>query len=341
MYRLLTLAGLVFVFAGCSDNLSGEVSVSVSAPVDKIVNTRAGAFDDVLLVKLNAGCNPSQLEAIEGVHGISRAFSSVDGKEELESRFGFDRWYLIPVVDGEDIEMLAERLSAVTDVCSVEYNAIYTKASDCIVYPYNESETLKIAPTVRSASGSSFNDPYLTDQWHYINTGNASIATSVYKGADINVKDVWSGLTTGDNSIIVAVVDEDVKYTHPDLAANVWTNPKGTEDLHGWNFVDDGPISWDASSDTGHGTHCAGTIAAVNNNNLGVCGVAGGSGHGDGVKIMSCQIFDNDKGGSSYIVAKAIKYAADNGASIISCSVRLYWGHIPFRQGLPRGQFRQ
>ncbi len=319
-FQLLALAGLALAFAGCAERLSEEVASPVSASADKIVNTRAGALDDVLLVKLGEGCDASRLEAVEGVHGVSRAFQPEEGKQELEARFGFDRWYLVPVADGEDIEALAGRLSAVADVCSVEYNSVYTKASDGIVYPYEASESPRIALSAASASGSSFNDPYLSDQWHYINNGNASIATSVYKGADINVKDVWSGLTSGDSSIIVAVVDEGVKYTHPDLAANMWTNPKGTEDLHGWNFVDDGPISWDASGDSGHGTHCAGTIAAVNNNGIGVCGVAGGSGKGDGVKIMSCQIFDNDRGGSSYIVAKAIKYAADNGASIISCS---------------------
>ncbi len=319
--QLLALACFGAALAGCAERLPVENSAPERAASSKIVNTRAGAAEDVLLVKLDDGCEASLLETVEGVRGISRALPSAEGKEELEKRFGLDRWYLIPVSDGEDIEALAGRLSAVTEVCSVEYNSVYTKASDCIVYPYEASETPRLALTVSaSAAGTTFNDPYLSDQWHYINTGNASVATSVYKGADINVKDVWGSLTTGDNSIIVAVVDEGVKYTHPDLAANMWTNPKGTEDLHGWNFVTDGPISWDNTGDSGHGTHCAGTIAAVNNNGLGVCGVAGGSGAGDGVKIMSCQIFDGNRGGSSTIIATAIKYAADNGASVISCS---------------------
>ncbi len=319
IFQLLALAGFgAAALTGCAERLTVENSAPESAAAAKIVNTRAGASEDVLLVKLNDGCDASLLEAVEGVHGVSRALPSAEGKEELEERFGLDRWYLIPVSDGEEIEALAGRLSAVAEVCSVEYNSVYTKASDCIVYPYESSEVPR--PALTAAAGMSLNDPYLADQWHYINTGNASVATSVYKGADINVKDVWSSLTAGDGSIIVAVVDEGVKYTHPDLAANMWTNPKGTEDLHGWNFVADGPISWDKTGDTGHGTHCAGTIAAVNNNGIGVCGVAGGSGAGDGVKIMSCQIFDGGYGGSSYITAKAIKYAADNGASVISCS---------------------
>ena len=155
------------------------------------------------------------------------------------------------------------------------------------------------------------------------------------------MENVWKEITAGDPSIIVAVVDEGVKYTHPDLAANMWTNPKESangndddgngyiDDIHGFNFVKNGPISWASEQDSGHGTHCAGIVAAVNNNAEGICGVAGGSGNGDGVRIMSCQIFDNNSGGTSQMVANAIKYAADNGASIISCSF-----------GYPSGRFK-
>ena len=92
------------------------------------------------------------------------------------------------------------------------------------------------------------------------------------------------------------------------------------DDIYGYNFVDNGAITWNKKDDSGHGTHCAGIISAVNNNGIGVSSVAGGSGKNDGVKIMSCQIYSNDKGGSIGTIANAIKYAADMGASIISCS---------------------
>ena len=75
---------------------------------------------------------------------------------------------------------------------------------------------------------------------------------------------------------------------------------------------------------TGHGTHVAGTIAAVNNNGIGVSGIAGGDGtDNSGVKIMSCQLFSGDKGVTLFAEAQAIKYAADNGAVILQCS----WGY--------------
>ena len=119
-------------------------------------------------------------------------------------------------------------------------------------------------------------------------------------GADINVADAWK-LTAGNPEVIVAIVDEGVKYTHPDLAANMWINPNpspeyGKQDIHGWNFVTDGPISWGQKGDSGHGTHVAGTVAAVNNNGIGVCGVAGGTGKGDGVRLMSCHLLGRPDG---------------------------------------------
>lgn len=266
---------------------------------------------------------------LAGVAKIERILPSVKGKEELEARFNMDKWYLITLEDGASVDEVSRSCAALSYVSSVQYSSIYSREAQPRVY---YSGARSFAPS----SDKVFNDPLLGAQWHYKNTGDRSIATTAVAGADINVEDVWKNLCCGDPEIIVAVVDEGVMYSHPDLAANMWRNPKEVtdgsdtdgngykDDIYGYNFVANTPdIEWektDENGNSGHGTHCAGTIAAVNNNGLGVSGVAGGSGKGDGCRIMSCQIFSKGAGGTPHIIARAIKYAADNGASIISCS---------------------
>lgn len=266
----------------------------------------------------------AQLEAA-GVASLKKLFTSTPGKEELEKRFGLDRWFEATLAPGVSPDEAAPKCAAFSSVGTVEYNTIYSIESDGQVYPVSAPET--------KAGAISFNDPYVTKQWHYYNGGSGLTGATTVAGADVNVKDVWQTLGTGgDPSIIVAVVDQGVKYTHPDLVANMWINEDEIpgngvdddgngyiDDVYGYDFVQDtGDIDW---ANTGaHGTHCAGTIAAVNNNGLGVAGVAGGLGNGDGCRIMSCQIFSHGDGGAASWTAKAIKYAADNGASVISCS---------------------
>ncbi len=273
---------------------------------------------------------PSEEELLslrtDGVSDVQPLFVSFPGKEDLEAQFGLDRWYEVVLDDAGALESLVRASALRKDVALVQYNAVAEYSGDGEAYPLDGNTRATVA-------GGSFNDPYLSYQWHYENLGKASISPKAYKGGDINVKDVWSQLTCGDPSIVVAVVDEGVKYTHPDLKDNMWVNANEipgngidddgngyVDDIYGYNFVSRGPVSWDVSGDSGHGTHCAGTIAAVNNNGLGVSGIAGGSGKGDGCRIMSCQIFSGNAGGTTKVVANAVKYAADMGASVISCS---------------------
>lgn len=298
--------------------------------------TKVVSFSDnydtgTMLIKFDRQPDQSLLASVEelGIVSIEKLFRSTPGKEALESQFGLDRWYVATLAEGSSFYLTVQGVAALESVSLVQYNNVAQKASDCKVYPYEGASTI----TKATDSSLPFNDPSLVDQWHYFNQGNASVAKTAKKGADINVLDTWKELTCGDPSIIVAVVDEGVKYNHPDLQANMWANPGEIpgngidddsngyiDDIHGYNFVDKGPVTWGLDGDSGHGTHCAGTIAAVNNNGKGVSGVAGGTGKGDGCRIMSCQIFSGNYGGSVVQTVNAIKYAADMGASIISCS---------------------
>lgn len=185
-----------------------------------------------------------------------------------------------------------------------------------------------------------FNDSRLKEQWHYNNGGETNTwnhLAGAIKGADIDLFKAWK-IETGSPNVIVAVMDGGIQYNHPDLNGNMWVNElelNGTpgsdddnngyiDDIYGVNFVtrtqDNANSPWKNCTITqhSHGTHCAGTIAAVNNNSTGVCGIAGGSGSNDGVRLMSCQIFHSKADGTDQANAAPdmYRYAADNGAVI-------------------------
>ena len=140
------------------------------------------------------------------------------------------------------------------------------------------------APRRSDAPAAPFDDPMLGDQWHYNNTGRFSRSVA---GADIGLFKAWK-TETGKPNVIVAITDGGIDITHPDLKDNLFVNQKelnGQEgvdddgngfidDINGFNFIhNNGKIYPD---DESHGTHVAGTVAARNNNGIGVAGIAGG-----------------------------------------------------------------
>jgi subtilisin-like serine proteases len=256
-----------------------------------------------------------------GVRALSRLFPVDKDNEDRTRAAGLHRWYIVEFADDIDLDEAARNMAKIAEVSKVEFNQQLMHVHDGKITPLAETT---VATQTRAAVN--FDDPMLSKQWHYINTGDPAVYSKAKEGADVNCADAWR-LCTGDPRVIVAVVDNCVQWDHPDLAANMWVNPRSdgssgyVGDTHGYNFLDDTPLTISTGGDSpSHGTHVAGTVAAVNNNGIGGCGVAGGSGKNDGVKIMSCQIFRDGNGGSAAVTAKAIKYAADNGAAIIQCS---------------------
>lgn len=247
---------------------------------------------------------------------------------------GINRWYRIWFDDGVALAEAGRLLAAREEVAVVEYTlnpACRRRMSVGPARPFRP-ENARTLPRTR-AVGPGMNDPLLAYQWHFENGGPAGYEQFVYKpqaGADINLFDAWN-LCKGSPEIIVAVIDEAVQTTHPDLAANIWSNPSNPSE-HGYNFYNGRPeldwISADYDKKYGwtysdHGTHVAGVIAAVNNNATGVCGIAGGD-RGGGVKIMSCQIMGyNDSKLAPDADVKALEYAWTNGAVIAQNS----WGY--------------
>ena len=108
---------------------------------------------------------------------------------------------------------------------------------------------------------------------------------------------------------VIAVVDTGVDLTHPDLAGNLWTGPGG---VHGHDFVDNDSDPEDFNL---HGTHVAGTAAAIADNGQGVAGVA------PQAQIMAVRVLDGDGTGSTSSIANGIAFAADNGAGVINLSL--------------------
>lgn len=243
------------------------------------------------------------------------------------AKYGLDRWYVIEF----DETMSSDEVRAIyASTAGVERSEVITPMS----LKEGNGTFRKINPSLARAQAAAanpmpFNDPLLSRQWHYQNFGDIPYTV---KGADINLFDAWK-ITTGSKNVLVAVIDGGVDYTHEDLAANMYVNEaelNGTagvdddgngyvDDIYGYNFCTNEGKVYPHS----HGTHVAGTVAAVNNNGIGVAGVAGGDGTaGTGVKMISCQVFDPRSGTADGDFAAAIVYACEKGATIGQCS----WG---------------
>ncbi|MCS6859999.1 MAG: S8 family serine peptidase [Abditibacteriales bacterium] len=129
------------------------------------------------------------------------------------------------------------------------------------------SNVLYAEPNHRISLRATPNDPRFRELWGLHNTGQTIQGQPGTPNADINAPEAWD-ISTGSRSIIVAVFDTGIDYNHPDLRANVWTNP--LDGTHGYNAI---AKTNDPRDDDGHGTHVAGTVGAVGNNGIGVVGV--------------------------------------------------------------------
>lgn len=350
-FRYCAVALCIVCAAACSDETDSAVF-----PDQPEVILPDGAIDGELLIKFDSRMEeildeafkvramrgvetrsgiPSTDEVLKilGAYSFERVFPIDPAAEERTRKAGLHLWYSVKFDKSTDLATAIENLSKLGEVSKIQCNRKIYRMSNRRMRP---------AETLSDALTHPFNDPGLARQWGYINNGGYAFEQPWAKsiaGCDVGCAEAWD-ICTGDPSIVVAVMDEGVMYNHPDLEPNMWIN-EGEElgsdvdadnngykgDKYGYNFATNrGYISTTGSNDTGHGTHVAGTIAAVNNNGVGVCGVAGGdAAKGEqGVRIMSLQIFDDSYSANLLLEAKAVKYAADNGATVLQCS----WGYM-------------
>lgn len=259
-----------------------------------------------------------QLNRQFNVRKFSRVFPHAGKHEARHRKYGLHLWYEVSL--DKSISVPAMLRSYQSDAQILRVEPVYKKA----LIGSGSAHYGPRVVDVPALPGTS-NDPMLESQWHYHNTGQ----TGGTAGADIHLLEAWK-IETGKKNVVIAVTDGGVDVRHPDLVKNLWTNTDEiagnnadddnngyVDDVHGYSFVHQ---SAKILPDN-HGTHVAGTVGAVTNNSQGVAGVAGGSGTGDGVRIMSCAVFHADTLADGF--AEAYVYSADNGAAISQNS----WGY--------------
>lgn len=302
---VLPILSSLFLLSGCT---AYEDTVRRTLPEPSQMRGPGRVQPGVILVKMQSEPeDPMELaEALPGlsISSVERLFTGPARFEARKRARGLHLWYRVTFDESTPVTRAAADIMSAGGIQEINY-----------VHEVNFTDAPETWP---------FDDPMLPDQWHYMNFG-----TGIHQeeGSDINLFPAWN-VTTGSPEVIVAVIDSGVDVDHEDLAWNMWVNEAElngqpgvdddgngyVDDIHGFNFVvgnNNQPVGQITAEE--HGTHVAGTIAAVNNNGLGVSGIAGGdyAAGKPGVRIMTCQT-----GPGSAFIAQAFVYAADNGAVI-------------------------
>jgi thermitase len=240
---------------------------------------------------------------------------------QVKEDFNTEGLQLVQLPNGTDVQSAITTYQSNPDILYAEPDYVISILPD---------QTGSTGEGVNSAHILSMpNDPIFPVQWNLHNTGQ----TGGNPAADINALGAWD-ISTGSTRVVVAVIDTGVLYTHNDLSTNIWNNTDEipgdgvdndnngfVDDIRGWDFVNNDN---DPNDDKDHGTHVSGTIGAEGNNAIGMTGV---NWH---VQIMPLKVFNQEGIGITSDAIKAIEYANENGAIVISNS----WGGSLFDQGL-------
>ena len=350
------LAAILAVSISCTKEIQEEpLTIEEQTLMTKIVGDTRGEFEQgSLLIKVDSGLAAEMTSGVELLDDgtritISPALAIQPKNMEAARKYGLDRWFIIRFDEARPVKEMAKKIALNPSVTAIQYNSFLEPVRSDAVMPFVAGPATRTAGTDLP-----FDDEYLGKQWNLINTGDKTVASNAVAGADVGVKDAWR-LTGGDPSVVVAVFDCAVNSIHEDLKDALWINQAEVDgeinkdddgngyidDKYGFNFVGctgatadfvngklegngtaaaikGNALNW--SKGSGHGTHVAGIIGATNGNGKGVSSIAGGTGNGDGVRLMTCQIFNGTANASDAQNAAAFIYAADNGACIAQCS---------------------
>ncbi len=337
-----------FTGAGVGVALAGELTIGGGAMDDTGTNVLSGfegSIDDVRLSSIASDASGIQQmmggrlvveETDEGgiTNGTTR---TVEQMEAVQPEI-VPGEYIVSVMSRIDIAPVRAEIKAAGMTIKRTYQSISAMhiqvpdgddAAARVTQIRSFDKVLYVEPNYKLRLSALPNDPDFGQLWGLHNNGDGGGVDD----ADIDAPEAWD-IKTG-SSIIVAVIDTGIDHLHPDLAANMWVNPEEIadngidddgngyiDDVNGYDFGDDDADPMDDV--VGHGTHCAGTIGAVGNNSLGVCGVNWS------VKLMACKIADATGGLDTAGAIAAIEYAWRNGARVSNNS----WGGYGFSQAL-------
>ncbi len=264
-----------------------------------------------MLVQFKPGVTLASQAQVRGSVGASaNAAESIDAG--MVRTAGLGELELVSLPTGGSVEASLHALRANPNVAYAEPNWIYT--TDAVS-----------------------NDPYYTNGSLWGMYGDTTTPANPYGS---QAGEAWANGYTGSNSVYVGIIDEGVQYTHPDLSANVWTNPYDppdgidndgngyVDDVHGWDFDGNNNTIYDGTQDD-HGTHVTGTIGAQGGNGQGVAGVNWN------VTYIDAK-FLGRRGGTTANAIKAVDYFTDlktrHGLNIVALNNS--WGGGGYSQGL-------
>jgi uncharacterized repeat protein (TIGR01451 family) len=262
-----------------------------------VLRPRGTSVSGEVLVKIQSSASTNEVAAIQHIAGV-------DQSDRIANLKSGTIWRLHSA--GQSAEALTAALQKNPNIVYVEPNYLL-RADD--------------TP----------NDTFYAQLWSLKNTGQTVSGTPGIAGADISAEAAWS-VTTGSSTIVVGVVDTGIDYTHPDLAANIWSNPGGKGNVlcaagtHGFNAI---TKTCDPKDDYYHGTHVSGTIGAVGNNSLGVTGVNWTT------SLMGLKFLDSSGNGTTADAIAAIDFAVQ--AKLDGVNVRILsnsWGGGGFSKAL-------
>jgi thermitase len=201
----------------------------------------------------------------------------------------------------------------------------YDSAVDSVGLLTHYFDALYVVENIKLYAFTNPNDPKYREQWAL---------------DKVKASSAWD-LSLGSENVVVAVIDTGIDLSHEDLNTNLWANPNEiadngidddkngfVDDINGWDFNgnDKDPVDETSAQNPGHGTHCSGIIGAACGNDVGICGIS------PAISIMAVRFLGSDGSGDLFAAVKAIDYAVNNGAQIISAS---FGATVPTPQAQP------